>query len=74
MKKIHDIITKRLDDKKKELKDAQERFSVMCHNEMQSQCFEINAIHDLIIMQQLKSEIVELKHCEMVIRNDAVGG
>lgn len=69
MKKLYDIIVKRLNDKKDELKDKQEQFSVMCHNEMQSQCFERNAINDLIIMQQLKSEIAELEHEELLIRS-----
>lgn len=69
MKKIYDIMVKRLNDKKDELKEKQEQFSVMCHNEMQSQCFEQNAINDLIVMQQLKSEIAELEHQEMLIRS-----
>ena len=40
----------------------------MCDNEMDSKTFERNAINDLLIMQQLKSEIAELEHFEMMNR------
>lgn len=62
MKKVFDIIVKRLEDKKNELKEKQEHFMVMCNNEISSSCFERNAINDLIVMQQLKSEIEELEY------------
>lgn len=62
MKKVFDIIVKRLEDKKSELKEKQEHFLIMCNNEISSSCFERNAINDLIVMQQLKSEIEELEY------------
>lgn len=62
MKKAYRILVERLEGKKTELKQKQECFSVMCHNEMDSKTFERNAINDLLVMQQLKSEISELEH------------
>lgn len=69
MDKIYEIITKKLSDKKNELSEKQKCFSVMCHNEIESQCFERNAINDLMTMQQLKSEISELEHLELLVRS-----
>lgn len=40
----------------------------MWHNEKHLGCFERNAINDLLIMQQLKSEIKELEHWEMLMK------
>lgn len=68
MKKMHDLISERLNAKKTELSERQEQFDVMWHNERHSGCFERNAINDLLIMQQLKSEIVELEHWEVLMR------
>lgn len=62
MKKVFDIIVKRLEDKMNELKEKQEYFLIICNNEISSSCFERNAINDLIVMQQLKSEIEELEY------------
>ncbi len=69
MDKIYKIITKKLSDKKNELSEKQKCFSVMCRNEIESQCFERNAINDLMTMQQLKSEISELEHLELLVRS-----
>lgn len=63
-----EIIAKRLKNKREELKTMQNYFNIMCHNEMDSKTFERNAINDLIVMQQLKSEIAELEHIEMLCR------
>lgn len=68
MKELYKNITERLSAKKSELKQRQEHFSIFCHNEMQSSCFERNAINDLLVMQQLKSEIEELEHWELFMR------
>lgn len=68
MKKMYDNIVERLNNKKIELAERQDQFDVMWHNERHSGCFERNAINDLLIMQQLKSEIFELEHWEMMIR------
>lgn len=61
MKKMYDMIVERLNVKKAELSESQDQFDVMWHNEKNSCCFERNAINDLLIMQQLKSEIAELE-------------
>ena len=67
-KNVYDSVTKRLEDKRAELKQCQDSFSVMCFREMNSNTFERNAINDLLVMQQLKSEISELEYLEMVHR------
>lgn len=68
MKKMHENIVERLNNKKSELSERQDQFDVMWHNERKSGCFERNAINDLLIMQQLKSEISELEHWEILMR------
>ncbi len=68
MNKMYKMISDRLENKKSELKERQEQFTVMCEREMQSGTFERNAIADLVVMQQLKSEIGELEHWEMLLR------
>lgn len=68
MKKMHENIVERLNNKKSELSERQDQFDVMWHNERKSGCFERNAINDLLIMQQLKSEISELEHWETLMR------
>lgn len=68
MDNIYGMIIDRLANKKEQLKEKQTYFSIMCENEMQSGTFERNAIADLVVMQQLKSEIAELEHWEMVMR------
>lgn len=66
--KNYNVLLERLNSKKSELKQRQEYFSVFVHNEINSSCFERNAINDLIVMQQLKSQIEELEHFEMLMR------
>lgn len=68
MNKMYETVIKRLENKKEELNKNQEYFKVMCNNEMDSKTFERNAINDLLLMQQLKSEIAELEHLEMMYR------
>ena len=68
MKKIYDLITERIKVKKAELSERQDQFDVMWHNKKNSGCFERNAINDLLIMQQLKSEIAELEYWETLMR------
>lgn len=68
MKKMYGLIAERINAKKTELSERQDQFDVMWHNKKNSGCFERNAINDLLIMQQLKSEISELKHWEMLMR------
>ena len=61
-----EFIKERLENKKAELKQQQEYFLVLCHSEMNTKMFERNAINDLLVMQQLKSEIAELERLEMM--------
>ncbi len=68
MKKMYENIIERLNGKKAELAERQNQFDVFWHNEKHSQCFERNAINDLLIMQQLKSEISELEYWELLVR------
>lgn len=69
MKNVYENIVERLNNKRVELSDRQDQFDVMWHNERHSGCFERNAINGLLIMQQLKSEIKELEHWEMLIKS-----
>ena len=62
MDKMYEVVVKRMESKRAELKKEQEYFSVMCHNEINMSNFERNAINNLLVMQQLKSEISELEH------------
>lgn len=68
MKQVYKTMMESLENKRNELKDRQDQFDVMWNNEKHSGCFERNAINDLLIMQQLKSEISELEHWETLIR------
>lgn len=61
-----EILEKRLKDKEEELDERQYQFEVMFHNEKNSGTFERNAINDLMIMMQLKSEIGEIKYYLML--------
>lgn len=63
---FYDILVKRLESKKAELKERQEQFINVCENEMNSKTFERNAINELMIMQSLKSEIAELDFMQSV--------
>ncbi len=54
-------IKERLESKKAELEQRKVYFSALCNNEMDTKNFEKNAITELLIMQQLKSEISELE-------------
>lgn len=74
MKKMYNLITERLNVKKLELSERQDQFDVMWHNEKNSGFFERNAINDLLIMQQLKSEIAELEHWETLMRTQIQKG
>lgn len=68
MNEMYELISERLKAKAKELKERQEQFDIVWNRERHSDCFERNAINDLLIMQQLKSEIHELEHWKTLIR------
>ena len=58
---MKDYLVQRLKVKEKELIQRKEHFKIMVANEIDTGCFERNAISDLILMLALKVEIEELK-------------
>lgn len=68
MDKIYKLILERLAAKKEDLAQRQDYFQVMTANEIHTSCFEQNAINALLTMQQVKAEIEELEHWEMLLR------
>ena len=68
MDKYYNMIISKLETKRNELDRNQKSFLIMCNSEMQTQCFERNAINDLITMQKLKTEIAELEYQEIILR------
>ena len=68
MEHIKNRIDEKIKIKKEELERRQEYFSTYWENEKDSECFEKNAIADLLVMKQLKDEIRELEdlalYCE----------
>lgn len=67
-KKMYGLIAERINTKKTELSERQEQFKRMCNRDIETACFEHNAINSLLVMQQLKSEIAELEHWETLMR------
>lgn len=67
MKNVNEVLKERLEQKRKELKRRQCNLINFIENDITTDCFENNCINELIIMQQLKSEIKELEHCEFVV-------
>lgn len=66
--RVYEAINVRLNNKKVELLAWQERFGVMWENEKASECFERNAINELLVMQQLKTQIEDLELLEVIVR------
>lgn len=66
---VKEEIARRLGLRNDELKTRKENFMIMCKNEINTSNFERNAINDLMIMMQLKSEIKELEHLNMISEN-----
>lgn len=65
---VKEEIVKRLNSKKEELKTRQTNFMIMCNNEINTSCFERNAINELIAIMQIKTEVKELEHLELISR------
>lgn len=59
---MNEFQKKRLQAKESELIKLQENFEIFWSNEKNSDCFERNAINELLIMMQLKDEIREIKY------------
>ena len=68
LNKINGIMIERLESKKAALKARQMNFLNMCNNDFECNCFERNAINELLYIQQLKSEIKELQHYTFLIK------
>lgn len=65
--KIYSLMMEKLEAKKAELKSRREHFQIMVNNEIDTGCFEQNAINDLLYMKELRTEIAELEHWTRVI-------
>lgn len=65
--KIYSLMIEKLEAKKAELKSRREHFQIMVNNEIDTDCFEQNAINDLLYMKELRTEITELEHWTKVI-------
>ena len=61
-------IKERIKNKREILKQRKVYFSDLCNSQMDTKNFEQNAITELLLMQQLKSEIAELEHLEMIMQ------
>lgn len=65
--KLFALMTEKLEAKKTELKSRREHFQIMVNNEIDTGCFEQNAINDLLYMKELRTQIAELGHWTKVI-------
>ncbi len=65
--KLFSLMVERLETKKAELKSRREHFQVMVSNEIDTGCFEQNAINELLYMKELRTQIAELEHWAKVI-------
>ena len=50
------------EQKKKTLETKQNNFRIFIDIDMNSSCFEENAINDLLAMRKLRTEIAEIEH------------
>lgn len=62
IEKLYNMIVDKLNARKAELENKREHFLVMTTCEIETGCFEQNAINDLLYMKEIKSEIDELEH------------
>lgn len=68
MDDLREILENKLETKQKEYEEKQQYFLVFVENERSTGCFERNAISDLFIMLQLKSEISQLQETLTLIK------
>lgn len=66
--KIVEILERNLAKEKEGLKKRREYFLVMVNNEMNTTCFEKNAISELLIMQEHKNNITAIEKYLMLAR------
>lgn len=65
--KLFGLMVEKLEAKKTELKSRRAHFQIMVNNEIDTGCFEQNAINDLLYMKELRTQIAELEHWTKVI-------
>lgn len=62
-----ETLKQRLEEKKKQLNHRKDVFKVLVETEIDTANFERNAVSDLCLMLELKSEIEELEHIILVL-------
>lgn len=65
--RFYTLMMDKLNAKKKELETKREQFLVMTTCEIESGCFEQNAINELLYMKELRVQIDELEHWTKVL-------
>ena len=68
MEKTYNLILERLKIKRDDLKRCQDYFQDMVKNEINTARYEQNSITSLLTMRQVKTEIKELEHWELLLR------
>lgn len=61
MNNTYEVVKAKLQKKKEELATKQDYFKVFCDSEMHTGNFERNAINDLMVMLELRTEIKGLE-------------
>lgn len=69
MDKQIEFIEQRLKEYKEQLSQRKEIFSVMVQNEIDTGCFEKNAISELNLMMEIKAAIKELEFSLRCLKN-----
>ena len=69
MDKQIEFIEQRLREYKEQLSQRKEIFSVMVQNEIDTGCFEKNAISELNLMMEIKAAIKELEFSLRCLKN-----
>ncbi len=70
--KLYALMVDKLNAKRQELENWREHFLVMTTCEIESGCFEQNAINDLLYMKELRAQIAELEHWTKVLGTTSI--
>ena len=65
-----ETLKKRVESKKRELEKNRDNFRVLLESELYSGCFERNAINDLMIIMNLRTEIRELERTIRLLESE----
>ena len=68
MTKLIKTLEARLDAEEKRLKELQERFIIFTENEIDTSCFERNAMSELMVMLEHKATIANIKHDLLLLK------